>query len=321
MIDPHHDSFSNSGYAGSSTSSHTPQVSSQQPHQNEYEGFDPELPEGKENSKFLGLSSVQIGASAAAAVTSALAASFFGVAGTLIGAAVGSVISTIAGAMYAESMRRAGGRMREAQTVVIQREPLRGQTRPTQVPRPETVTQVMPAQADQTIVLPAEPGTKGELPVAAGASGMPSGPGTKGRTGRPWWRRPPIALPIVGLLGFVIAIGVITGIEELTGHRVSGGSGTSVSSIGGGGSAPKPSPSVTVTVTTTSTAQDEPAPSGTTSATEAPQTPAATGSPSADQTTPPVTSTSADQDQSATTSPASVPGTGVNQDSGVQSSP
>ncbi len=90
-----------------------------------YDGFDPEFPEEKHeaDAKAARVSTVQVGASAAAAVTSALAASFFGVAGTLIGAAVGSIVSTVAGALYADYLRKAGNRLRDTKTVVVQRLP------------------------------------------------------------------------------------------------------------------------------------------------------------------------------------------------------
>lgn len=53
---------------------------------------------------FLGLSGTQTMGSALAAVTSAVVGSFLGVAGTLIGAALGSVVATIAGALYARTL-------------------------------------------------------------------------------------------------------------------------------------------------------------------------------------------------------------------------
>jgi hypothetical protein len=52
------------------------------------------------------LSALQVAAGALAAVSAAVIASFFGVAGTVIGAAVASVVSTVGAAVYTESMRR-----------------------------------------------------------------------------------------------------------------------------------------------------------------------------------------------------------------------
>ncbi|WP_336714891.1 hypothetical protein [Arthrobacter sp. USHLN218] len=58
---------------------------------------------------FLGLSGTQTMGSALAAVTSAVVGSFLGVAGTLIGAALGSIVATIAGALYARTLDSAAG--------------------------------------------------------------------------------------------------------------------------------------------------------------------------------------------------------------------
>src|SRR4051812_30098160 len=59
-----------------------------------------------------GLSPVQVVTSALASVSAAVVASFFGVAGTLIGAALASVITTVSAALYGESLRRTTERLR-----------------------------------------------------------------------------------------------------------------------------------------------------------------------------------------------------------------
>lgn len=58
------------------------------------------------------LSLVQLVASALAAVTAAVAGSFLGVNGTVIGAAVASVLSVAATALYSHSLQRTGDRVR-----------------------------------------------------------------------------------------------------------------------------------------------------------------------------------------------------------------
>jgi hypothetical protein len=58
------------------------------------------------------LSAVQISAGALAAVSSAVVASLFGVAGTLVGAALASVISTICATLYSESLKKTNERLR-----------------------------------------------------------------------------------------------------------------------------------------------------------------------------------------------------------------
>lgn len=57
--------------------------------------------------RFLGLSVPQLLGSAGAAVSSAVVASFLGVAGTLIGAAIGSIVSTVSAAVYTNMARTA----------------------------------------------------------------------------------------------------------------------------------------------------------------------------------------------------------------------
>ena len=62
----------------------------------------------------VGLSSTQLLASALAAITATVAASYLGVSGTVIGAAVASVLSVAGNAVYAHSIRQTGSRVRNA---------------------------------------------------------------------------------------------------------------------------------------------------------------------------------------------------------------
>ncbi len=64
------------------------------------------------------LSITQLCAGALASVSAAVVASFFGVAGTLIGAAVASVISTVTAAVYTTSLSRTNERLRRVRTQV-----------------------------------------------------------------------------------------------------------------------------------------------------------------------------------------------------------
>ncbi len=72
---------------------------------------DSPAPNTTEPEPFFGLGLAQILASTLAAVSAALAASFLGVAGTIIGAALGSLVATIGSAIYAHSLRTAGSRL------------------------------------------------------------------------------------------------------------------------------------------------------------------------------------------------------------------
>ncbi|MFG1925664.1 hypothetical protein [Cryptosporangium sp. NPDC048952] len=78
----------------------------------------PEQPEEErkdEKKGFLGISGGQVLAGAMAASTSAVAASYLGVAGTVLGAGLGSVIATVSTAVYQKSIQRSG---KVLQTVV-----------------------------------------------------------------------------------------------------------------------------------------------------------------------------------------------------------
>jgi hypothetical protein len=61
----------------------------------------------------LGLSATQLIASALAAITATIAASYLGVSGTVVGAAVASVLTAIGNAVYGHSLRSTGNRVRE----------------------------------------------------------------------------------------------------------------------------------------------------------------------------------------------------------------
>lgn len=165
MTDPTH--VPNQPSAPSVQSAHsTAPLHEKPPSATLYEGTEPDLPDRQSDEKRSVVSTVQVGASAAAAVTSALAASFFGVAGTLIGAAVGSVVSTIAGALYTEYLNRAGQRLRGTKDVVIQRipgevlatSPLRHLTSPADLPGERSLRPIGEEPGDESVAVPlAEP--------------------------------------------------------------------------------------------------------------------------------------------------------------------
>jgi len=88
------------------------------------------------------LSAAQVAASALAAVSSAVVASFFGVAGTLIGAALASVITTVSASLYATSLKKTNERLRQ----VIRNGPRR--------PAAGTATRELPTHTLPTRALP-----------------------------------------------------------------------------------------------------------------------------------------------------------------------
>ena len=85
-------------------------------------GPEAEKPEKKGAGKVLGVSVNQIMAGALAASTSAVAASYMGVAGTVLGAGVGSVIATVSTAVYQKSIQRSKPLLQRVTTTVVGRD-------------------------------------------------------------------------------------------------------------------------------------------------------------------------------------------------------
>src|SRR4051794_19393113 len=154
-------------------------------------------------SKRLGLSLTQIAGGALAAVTAAVAASYLGVAGTLVGAALASVGSSVAAALYQTSLTRAA---RVSKVLVVR--PAGSGARP-----PEASAQAPAA------VPPAVPREPLAGPIAAN-----------------WWNRlrwRPVAAA-AGLV-FVAAMAVVYVSELAIGHPLgnSAVTGTTLTNIGG----------------------------------------------------------------------------------------
>lgn len=200
---------------------------------------DPDAVPGIEDEprRFLGLSPVQLTAGALAAVTSALAASYLGVAGTLVGAALGSIVSTVGAALYSTSFERAG-RLTTTHLRLVR--PAAG----TQFDDPTALPPDLDARA--TVLADTAPADR----TASGhalAGRAPSDPTGWSRVRRPGWKL------LAGLAGvfFVIAVGLISLTELAIGHPVadSSGSGTTISRTitgndGAGTTTPTPVPSV-----------------------------------------------------------------------------
>ena len=151
-----------------------------------------------------GLSGAQVFGSALASATAAFAASSLGVAGTIVGALIGSLILTTASAIYSHSLRRVGRQIRVA--------------------RPTSAT------GGTTRAVGA-----GHQLVGAEADAGPR-PSVKRR--RLPWRQ----VAVVAVVGSVLALGGITVLEKVIGHPVSspGTSGTSIGDVVRGDLAPAP---------------------------------------------------------------------------------
>jgi hypothetical protein len=189
----------------------------------------------------------QVVASVLATLTGAIAASYLGVAGTIIGAAVMSVAGTAGSAIYKDYLGRTGRRLRQAAPVMAQRaHELRTAAG---VPGTAQRSAHPDGSGGETPADPREPGEPGEPGDSRDAAAAPAGDGERRGPGRGGWlhARPRWALAAVASAG--IFVGVLAGITvfELAAgkplaavvwHR--SGSGTSV----GGGNVSTPTPAV-----------------------------------------------------------------------------
>jgi len=136
----------------------------------------------------------QVMAGALAAVTAALLGSTLGVAGTVLGAGLASVVSTVGAALYLRSIQRTGQGVRSVRERAV-------------------------ARAGTTAVAPAEQPPNEGRPGEAAARRPPPG-----RVGRP-------RLIVGSVLAFALGMVVVTGVEWLRGEPLSGGDGTTVGGI------------------------------------------------------------------------------------------
>ncbi|HEY7596343.1 MAG TPA: hypothetical protein VH969_24570 [Actinophytocola sp.] len=231
----------------------------------------------------------QVLAGALAAVTAAVLGSTMGVAGTVVGAGLASVVTTVGGAVYLRSIQRTRQGVRSVRNMVVAHAGRTSVTLLEERTEPET-------GADE------RPGT-GEEP----------GEETSDRTGT---EQPPAhrrlrwpALIVASVLAFVVGMMVVTGVEWLRGESLSGNGGTTVGRIvrsqpdGGGDRQDTPPATRTSTVPSTGPSTVTVTQVPPTSGNNEPQNPPA-GSGTAD-TTPPRTTTDAPPDGS-----VSVPTTG-----------
>jgi hypothetical protein len=150
----------------------------------------------------LGLSPAQVTGSAMAAMSGAVVASWAGTTGTIIGAAVASVIATIGAATYTWSLRRTSDAVRRTA-----------------------------AQVRQTALLTNSlPRTVAEGPLRAGARPEPDTRSQTTDDDRRRWDLPWGKVLIASAVVTVIALGGITAIEALTGRPVSSYAGKDDSS-------------------------------------------------------------------------------------------
>lgn len=172
----------------------------------------------------LELSATQLIASALAAITATIAASYLGVSGTVVGAAVASVLTAIGNAVYGHSLRSTGDRVREVVPVAARLAP-RG-VHNTSRPASGTATSVLPRVGPS--------GVDERPPVLPAPARQP-------RSDRSPWGR--LAIGAIGAVAvFAAVFAVVTGIEVVAGRPISdvlrGDTGSGTTLFGGGNAAP-----------------------------------------------------------------------------------
>jgi hypothetical protein len=217
------------------------------------------------------LSPAQVLGGALAAMTAAFLGSRLSVAGTVVGAALASVVAAVGGSLYTASLRTT---QEKVKTVFQGR--VAGSSVPTTV---ETVSWDEPTAA---------------APSARAAQ--------SDRGGRVSWKR----IAVAALAAFALAGVVLTGLELATGQALSGGKGTTISQVTEQDPAPKTKPTTAPTSASPSPSEASP----TTSTTPVPTPEASTSAPepsaTATEATPvPAPSASTSSTPSASATPVS----------------
>jgi hypothetical protein len=188
-------------------------------------------------SPALDLSFTKIAGGALAAVTTAVAASFLGVNGTLTGAAFGSIVSSVAAALYGASLKTAHTRIRTTRTVVtgLGRAGGGGRGGGGTALDPQDPSGVPADLVGRSVTLPGEtmiqPTPEGHGAPSAGS--VPVYPGHAAPPSRPGRRVPWKSVAALAGIVFLVAMAVIFVTEVLIGHPISNSkeSGTSVSNV------------------------------------------------------------------------------------------
>jgi hypothetical protein len=234
-------------------------------------------PEGADDSveekkKLLDLSLTQIVGGALAAMTAAALGSTLGVAGTIAGAAMASVVAGVAGTLYTASLRTGREKVR-----TVFRGQAAGAASAPPAPVDQTTT-VSGRTIEETLVSPVWDPLPLEEPRKQ-----------KSKTRFPWKRAVAISLAV-----FALAAVLITGYERVSGQPLSGGKGTTVSQVrddssSGDDAKPSPSPSSSAPSAATPTPSETPQPSASETSSTSPsasETPTPSAGDSAAQSTP-----------------------------------
>ncbi|HEX6357986.1 hypothetical protein [Actinophytocola sp.] len=213
----------------------------------------------------------QIFAGALAAVTAALIGSTMGVGGTVLGAGLASVISTVGGTVYLRSIRRTTESVRTVHAKVVGK-----------------------SGGSTVLVTSEDPDAAPGAEVEADTSDEPTPEEPADRpptaTRRRW-----AVLAASTLAAFALGMVVVTGVEWLRGESLSGSEGTTFSSIvapqNTGDRDENPSDHPTTSTTTPTTTTPEPTSTTTDPTTTTTTPPSESSTTTTTTTTPPVTTT------------------------------
>jgi len=222
-----------------------------------------------ERTKLLDISAIQLVGGALAAMTSAVIGARLGVAGTVIGAAIGSLVAGVAGSLYTASLKHGKDRLSSALVGKVGDTPVGLSTvsddrlvpDQNRVPDPTVVS-------DRNRLGPPAAGSWSWDPTAEPAAVAPASSDPvaadvvvdrHGQTVKRWpWK----AILVSTAAVFLLAIAGITAFELVSGQSVSGGEGTTVSQVreGSGGSRtdPEQAPTSTTPSESSTTPSSEP---------------------------------------------------------------
>jgi len=151
----------------------------------------------------------QVLAAAMAAVTAAVLGSTMGFAGTVVGAGLASIVTTLGGALYLRSIQRTRQSVRTVRDKVVARAGGTSVTLVEERPEPEPGT----ATEDDTAGEDSEHDTEdGDQPPARAKLRWP-------------------VIVVGSVLAFMLGMMAVTGVEWLRGEPLSGGTGTTVGGI------------------------------------------------------------------------------------------
>jgi len=228
----------------------------------------------------------QVLAGALAAVTAALIGSTMGVGGTVVGAGVASVISTVGGTLYLRSIQRTKESVRTVRAKVVGRSG--GTTVMVSSEDPETSSED-----------PAEPGDEVEAEPLTSTDDRPP---TEKRRLR--WA----VLAVTTLAAFALGMAAVTGVEWLRGESLSGDGSTTFGSIvaphHNTGSTEDPADPTTSTTTTSPTSSTTTDPTTSTAPTTTSTAPPSGSSTTTTTTSPPATTTTTDVPDAGTIPPS-----------------